>query len=54
MDERLKIWDRISNEWKINNIEFIVKETTLEGLSDEIDLILKGGQVGKVIVNMWE
>jgi acrylyl-CoA reductase (NADPH) len=52
MDYRLNIWKRISEEWKISDPEFLVKEITLEGLSDEIDLILRGGQVGKVLVKM--
>ncbi|ROL60842.1 acryloyl-CoA reductase [Bacteroidetes/Chlorobi group bacterium ChocPot_Mid] len=52
MDYRLNIWKRISEEWKIENTEFLVKEITLEGLEDEINLILKGGQVGKVLIKI--
>ncbi len=52
MDIRLKIWDRIAKKWKIDNPEFLVKEVTLDGLDDEIELILKGGQTGKILVNL--
>ncbi len=52
MDIRLKIWDRIANEWRIDNPEILTKEVNLEGLDDEIELILKGGQTGKILVNM--
>jgi hypothetical protein len=52
MDYRLNIWKRISNEWRIENPEFLVKEVSLEGLNDEIEIILRGGQVGKVLVNL--
>ncbi len=52
MDYRLKIWDRISKEWKLENYDRLIKETDLNGLNDEIDIILQGGQAGKVIVNL--
>lgn len=52
MDYRLRIWEMIANVWKPDNLEFIVKETDLNGLNDEIDIILKGNQVGKVLVIM--
>ena len=51
MDYRLNIWKRISGEWKLDNPEFLVKEIALDQLDREIDLILKGGQTGKVIIN---
>jgi len=54
MEYRLKIWERISKEWLIENIDFIVKEVGLNNLNKEIDLILKGGQCGKVLVNLWD
>ncbi|MFH1052163.1 MAG: YhdH/YhfP family quinone oxidoreductase [bacterium] len=52
MDYRLNIWKRISEEWKLDNPEFLVKEITLDELDKEIEIILKGGQVGKVLVNI--
>ena len=52
MDYRLNIWNRISHEWKLDNPEFLVKEVGLEELDREIELILKGGQVGKVLVKI--
>ena len=52
MSYRLNIWKRISEEWKFDNINDYVKEVDLEGLSKEIDVMLEGGQVGKVIVNL--
>ncbi len=52
MDYRLNIWKRITKEWKLENPEFLVKEISLVELNQEIDLILKGGQVGKVIIKI--
>jgi acrylyl-CoA reductase (NADPH) len=52
MDYRLKIWEKISNEWRIDKPEQLVKECILESLEDEIELIFKGRQTGRVIVNL--
>ncbi len=52
MDYRLNIWNRIATEWRIENTEYFIKEIKLEQLSDEIDIILQGGQVGKVLINI--
>lgn len=52
MDERLYIWNKIATDWKINNVEKIAKEVTLEELDNEVEKILKGQQKGRVIVNL--
>lgn len=52
MDIRLNIWDRIATEWRIDNPDRIVKEVSLEGLNDEIEAILQGKQIGKVIIKI--
>ena len=52
MDYRMKIWNKIFSEWRIDNPEKLVKECTLDELDKEIELILKGGQTGRVLINM--
>lgn len=52
MDKRLKIWEKLSNQWKPDNLDFIVKEVNLESLNNEIDLILQGQQCGKVLIKI--
>lgn len=54
MPYRLNIWNRIFSEWKIQDLEYLIKEIGLEDLDKEIDLILQGGQCGKVLVNLWK
>ncbi len=49
---RKNIWQKISNEWKLDNFEKICTEVSLEELSAKIDLILKGQITGRVIVNL--
>ncbi|MGI9554122.1 MAG: YhdH/YhfP family quinone oxidoreductase [Thermodesulfobacteriota bacterium] len=53
MDRRVKIWERLSSGWKLDNLDQITRTVALEELNPEIDKILKGGQVGRVVVNLW-
>lgn len=52
MDTRLAIWHKLSSDWKLNNLDANVDEVSLEGLSEKIDLILKGKHKGRTIVNL--
>lgn len=52
MDLRLKVWDKISNEWKIENLNENIDEVSLEDLNTKIDMILKGQIKGRTIVNL--
>ena len=54
MQRREKIWDMMATYWKLGNLEKLSRTVTLEGLGDEIDKILKGGQVGRVVVDLWK
>ncbi|MGE0367992.1 MAG: YhdH/YhfP family quinone oxidoreductase [Candidatus Dadabacteria bacterium] len=51
MDERRKVWSKLAGEWKID-LDGIATEVTLGGLDEQIDLILKGGQKGRVVVSL--
>ena len=54
MDVRLKVWGKLSGPWKIDGLASLSKEVALDGLGDNIDLILKGRQKGRVVVNLGE
>lgn len=47
-----EIWKNFSTNWSLDNLSAITKEVSLEELKDEIDVILTGGQVGRVLVNL--
>jgi acrylyl-CoA reductase (NADPH) len=51
-DIRLKVWEHLSSDWKINFETLPVHEVTLEGLSTEIDLILSGAHKGRTLVKV--
>lgn len=52
MPIREKIWNFLAGDWKPKNLESIIHECTLEGLDPEMDKILRGGQRGRVVVNL--
>ena len=53
MERRRLVWEKISSEWKLDILERICRTISLERLDPEIDVILKGGQVGRVVVDLW-
>lgn len=52
MKRRLEIWDKIFNEYRLEKYNFTIKEVTLEELPNEIDLMSKGQQVGRILVKV--
>jgi acrylyl-CoA reductase (NADPH) len=49
---RRQIWQKLSNEWKLEHLDRISAEISLEELDQEIDLILQGKHKGRAIVNL--
>lgn len=50
MPMRKKIWRKLANEWKLNMLDEISREVTLDDLINEIQKILNGQQVGRVVL----
>lgn len=50
--ERELLWNKLSTEWKIDDLEKLSTEVTLEELNEKIELILKGENKGRVIVKL--
>lgn len=50
MPMRRKIWDLLAGDWKLDILEEISSECTLDDLEEEIQKILKGRQVGRTIL----
>jgi alcohol dehydrogenase len=49
---KASMWDRLSLQWKLNNLEGLVHEVGLADLPQAIERILAGQQVGRVLVNL--
>jgi acrylyl-CoA reductase (NADPH) len=52
MPIREEIWSKLAGEWKPDGLESLATECTLEQLSPEIDRILAGSQLGRVVVDL--
>ncbi|SHG72271.1 putative quinone oxidoreductase, YhdH/YhfP family [Fodinibius roseus] len=50
MKLRRQLWKRLGASWKPGHLPEISRSCSLEELNSEIDLILEGGQVGRVVV----
>ncbi|MDC1013879.1 YhdH/YhfP family quinone oxidoreductase [Gammaproteobacteria bacterium] len=50
---KTKIWKKFANEWRLD-LSSVIKVVTKENLQQEIDLILKGGQQGRVVLKHGE
>ena len=51
MDRRLRAWNKIVREWKLENLDLLCSECSLEDLGGKIDAILQGKIRGRVVVN---
>lgn len=51
MERRLKAWNKIAGEWKLENLDLLYSECSLENLGDKIEAILKGRITGRIVVN---
>jgi hypothetical protein len=54
MERRVKVWQQMATEWKLENLTDMVDEITLEGLEEKIQLMLKGGLKRRALVNLLE
>jgi acrylyl-CoA reductase (NADPH) len=54
MPKRIEIWNKVSAEWKLEALDQMYREVTLEQLGEEIDLILEGSQTGRVIIKLLD
>jgi len=54
MPMRLKVWNKISSEWKLDRLELLTTEVPLDGLNERIDLILQRKHKGRTIVRLPE
>jgi len=52
MPPRLQVWQRLAGPWKLDSLEDIANECTLENLEDKIQAILKGQVQGRTLVKL--
>jgi len=54
MHYREIVWNKLANEWKIDNLSENTQEITLNELSEKIDLMLAGKIKGRFLVNLQD
>jgi alcohol dehydrogenase len=52
MHTRLRLWRRLSAEWKLARLDHLASECSLESLEAGIERILQGKQTGRLVVNL--
>ncbi len=52
MELRRQIWQKLAGEWKLKTLDRLAMTSSLEALDRHIELILKGQQKGRVVVNL--
>jgi putative YhdH/YhfP family quinone oxidoreductase len=51
-DLRTQLWQKLADEWKPKHLDKISRECSLNELPEEIDRILEGKQVGRILINL--
>lgn len=51
MPTRKKIWEYLAGRWKLENLDILSKEVSLEEVDGKIKKILRGDQTGRILVN---
>lgn len=52
MDKRRKVWQHLASDYKPAQLNDLCREVSLDQLDEHIELILHGGQTGRVVVKM--
>jgi putative YhdH/YhfP family quinone oxidoreductase len=52
MDVRRRVWDNLAGPWKLADLEQLATERRLDALEPEIERILQGQQIGRVLVDL--
>ncbi len=52
MERRRAVWKRLAGDWRPPQLDSLGRVVNLAGLNEQIDLILKGAQKGRVVVDL--
>jgi len=52
MPPRLKLWDKLASEWKLECLDDLTEEVSLGDVSQKIDAILKGQISGRTLLKL--
>ena len=52
LSEKEWLWKMFASDWNIECLDKIYRTVSIDNLESEIEKILKGGQIGRVVVAM--
>jgi putative YhdH/YhfP family quinone oxidoreductase len=52
MDRRLEVWEKLAGEWKLDNLEEMSAEITLDEVEERIQLLLAKASKGRAVVKI--
>ena len=52
IEKRKVIWNKFASEWNLNKLDLISKTVSLNDLPHEIQKIINGKQIGRVLVKL--
>lgn len=52
--QRTALWKKLASQWKIDGLDRLMREATLDDLDRLVTAMLRGEQVGRVVVNLGE
>ena len=52
MSPRIKVWQKLATDWKLENLQAMIEEVTLDGLEEKIQGMLKGELKRRTLVNL--
>jgi acrylyl-CoA reductase (NADPH) len=50
IDKKSKIWELFGSDWKLSNLDSLHKIVVIEEIFAEVDMILNGKQIGRVVI----
>ena len=54
LESKARVWNRLGNEWNLDNIEAIVTEIEFTQLQSSLDKVLKGQAQGRFVLNLGD
>jgi acrylyl-CoA reductase (NADPH) len=52
MEPRLKVWEKLAGEWKLDNLEDMLSEITLDEVEERVQLLLNKQSKGRTVVKL--
>ncbi|MBT8147800.1 MAG: YhdH/YhfP family quinone oxidoreductase [Gammaproteobacteria bacterium] len=52
LETKVRVWNRLASEWKLDNLESLGQDIGFDELSDSLQSVLNGKAVGRMVLNL--